>query len=238
MALSYPFARPEVRGALMAFAATVALSACGGEDTGEIAGPAPTPSPASSTAPASAAPATTAPAKPATAEPAKPATAKPTSSRLASTRKPSTTGGVLSGTRQVVIAPVPSFESVLALDSRGRLNLTDGEGSRSLFVFVPAGKSYLIKTAKADAGSGEPLCLSIKVNGSNPLTVVATACDAGAAAQRFEVTARGKTYAISNRSAFLQVVKGELIAEELGDAPLGTTYKLVDNGKASLPALD
>jgi hypothetical protein len=145
---------------------------------------------------------------------------------------------VLAGTRQVAIVPVPSFESALALDAKGRLGLTDGESDRSLFVFTPSGQRFLIKTAKADADSGEPSCLSIQVNGSNPLTVVAAPCDAGSADQQFEVSARGKSYSISSQSAFLQVVRGEVIAEELGDAPLRTTFKLVDNGKATLPALD
>lgn len=63
---------------------------------------------------------------------------------------------MLSGTRQVAIVPVPSFESVLALDAKGRLGLTDGESDRSLFVFTPNGKRFQIKTAKADSDSGEP----------------------------------------------------------------------------------
>lgn len=209
--------------ALIGVSATLTLSACGDDETPAVT----IPTTSTSSAPAATTPTTTAPNKP---------TTEPAPIRSTST-KPPAAEGVLSGKRQVVIKPVPSFESVLALDAKGRLGLTDGESDRSLFVFTPDGQQFLIKTAKTDA-SGEPSCLSVQTNGSSSLTVVAAACDASAAAQKFEVTARGKAYAISNRSAFLQVVESGLIAEELGDAPLRTTFDLVDNGEASLPALD
>jgi hypothetical protein len=150
---------------------------------------------------------------------------------------------ILAGKRQVVIKPLPSFESVVVVDDRGRLSLTDGEAEHSLFVLTPSGDKYLIKTAKAGAG-GEPSCLGIKNNGSASLTVEAAACDTARAGQLFTITRQkatengDPTYAISNQGAFLQVSKDGLIAEELGDAPLKTTYAFVDNGPATLPALD
>ncbi|MFI7540039.1 hypothetical protein [Actinoplanes sp. NPDC049599] len=152
---------------------------------------------------------------------------------------------ILAGKRQIVIKPVPSFESIVVVDDRGRLTLTDGEAEHGLFVLTPSGGKHLIKTAKAGA-SGEPSCLGIKNNGTAPLTVEAAACDAGRAGQLFTITrqrAKTKTgeptYAISNQSAFLQVFpQSGLIAEELGDAPLKTTYAFVDNGPSTLPILD
>ena len=151
------------------------------------------------------------------------------------------TGGVLKGTRNVVIVPVPSIESIVALDAQMRLSLTDGDPKYGLFVFTPVKGKYLIRTAEAD-GSGEAPCMRVRTNGSEPLTVVAAPCDTSDALQLFTVaadTAKKSRYAISNQSAFLQVTsQGELIAEELGDAPLTTTFKLIDNGKATLPALD
>ena len=148
----------------------------------------------------------------------------------------STADPILAGRRQVVIRPIPSTESIVAVDDRGRLNLTDGEAEFGLFVLAPVGDKFLIKTAKAGAG-GEPSCLGIKNNGSGPLTVEATACDTRRAGQLFTITRqraddRGRpTYAISNQGAFLQVFpRTGLIAEELGDAPLKTTYAFVDNG--------
>jgi hypothetical protein len=151
---------------------------------------------------------------------------------------------ILAGKRQFVIKPIPSFESIVVVDDRGRLTLTDGEAEHSLFVLTPSGDNYLIKTAKAGTG-GEPSCLGIRNNGSASLTVEAAACDAGRAGQLFTITRQqgqdngDPTYAISNQGAFLQVSpKSGLIAEELGDAPLRTTYAFVDNGPATLPALD
>ncbi|WP_305787080.1 hypothetical protein [Symbioplanes lichenis] len=168
-----------------------------------------------------------------------PATAAPASASAA------TDGDILAGKRQVVIKPVEEFESILAVDARGRLNLTDGESDKSLFVLVPNGAKWLIKTAKADP-SGEPACMGLKNNGSNPLTVVAALCDAGRTGQNFTITkldatdsAGRPTYAISSRDAFLQYFgRSGLIAEELGDAPLKTTFSFVDNGPSTLPILD
>jgi hypothetical protein len=156
-----------------------------------------------------------------------------------------TDGDILAGKRQVVIKPVEEFESILAVNARGRLDLTDGESDKSLFVLVPNGAKWLIKTAKADP-SGEPACMGLKNNGSKPLTVVAAACDASRAGQNFVITAldtkdsSGRTtYAISSRDAFLQYFgRSGLIAEELGDAPLKTTFSFVDNGPSTLPILD
>jgi hypothetical protein len=150
---------------------------------------------------------------------------------------------ILAGKRQIVITPIPSYESIVVVDDSGRLSLTDGEAEHSMFVLTPVGDKYLIKTAKAGAG-GEPSCMGIKGNGSAPLTVVAAACDAGRAGQLFTIARQEAksnglpTYAISNRSAFLQEFPSGLIAEELGDAPLKTTFAFVDNGPSTLPSLD
>ncbi|GGN50490.1 hypothetical protein FHR83_009148 [Actinoplanes campanulatus] len=157
-----------------------------------------------------------------------------------------TAGGdpILAGKRQVVIKPIETSESIVVLE-KGKLTTTDGEAEHSLFVFTPHNGKYLIKTAKAGAG-GEPSCLGIKGNGSNPLTVVVAACDTSRAGQLFTVEPVGKKdgegrpiYSIRNGDAFLQLSdRYGVIAEELGDAPLATTYALVDNGPSTLPALD
>ena len=177
-------------------------------------------------------------------------TAPTTTSTQATGTKTSTAGKkteanpILAGTRQIVIKPVQSSESIVVVDARGRLSLTDGEAEYGMFVLTPVGDEYLIKTAKAGAG-GEPSCLGVKNNGSASLTVVATACDTRRGGQLFTIarqqakTSNGDpTYAISNQSAFLQVFPSGLIAEELGDAPLKTTYAFVDNGPAALSSLD
>ena len=154
-------------------------------------------------------------------------------------------GDILAGKSQVVIKPNPSFESIVVVDPKGRLSHTDGEAEHSLFVFTPVGDKFQIKTAKVGAG-GEPSCMGVKSNGSNPLTVVAAACDTSRGGQLFTITEQKKkdsegdpTYAIANDGAFLQIFrKNGLIAQELGDSPLETTYSFVDNGPSKLPALD
>ena len=152
--------------------------------------------------------------------------------------------GILAGKRRIVIRPIPGTESIVAVDGKGRLNVTDGESASGLFVLTPSGDRYLIKTAQAGA-DGEPSCMEVKSKGSESLTVVASACDAGRAAQLFTIAkAQGKvsagrpTYSIANGDAFLQDFGDGLIAEELGDAPLKTTYAFVDNGPSTLPDLD
>ena len=145
---------------------------------------------------------------------------------------------ILQGKRQVVIKPIPSFESIVGIDGKGRLNLIDGEAAYGLFVLSPVGEKFQIKTAKPGDGK-KAACIGIKNNGSNPLTAVAATCDAKRAGQLFDITKQkakdnGRpTYAISNRGAFLQYFpRTGLIAEELGDAELLTTYSFVDNGPA------
>jgi len=150
---------------------------------------------------------------------------------------------ILTGKRQIVIKPSQTTESIVAYDVKGRLTLIDGEAEHGLFVLVPAGDKFLIKTAKSSTG-GEPDCAGTRNNGSAPLTVVATVCDASRRGQLFTITEQGAddegdpTYAISVNDAFLQMGESGLIAEELGDAPLETTFSFVDNGEATLPILD
>lgn len=145
---------------------------------------------------------------------------------------------ILAGKRQVVIKPIPSFESIVAIDGKGRLNLTDGEAEFVLFVLSPVGDKFQIKTAKPGDGK-KAACIGVKNNGSNPLTAVAATCDTKRAGQLFTIAKlKAKdnglpTYAISNNGAFLQdFPRTGLILEELGDAELTTSYSFVDNGPA------
>jgi len=158
--------------------------------------------------------------------------------------------GPLSGARQVYFfvlndgEEVP--ESALAVASSGRVEVTGDYSGRALFVPTPSGSKRLIKTGTLRAG-GEALCLKVRSNGSNPLTVVTADCDASDKAQLFTFDKEGKdnqdrmTYAIRNGDAFLHwnpTGTAGLIAEELGDAKLHTTFVAIDRGKSTVPALD
>lgn len=151
-------------------------------------------------------------------------------------------GSILAGKRQVVIKPNPGSESIVAFDAKGRLSLIDGEAEHALFVLTPSGDKFLITTAKAASG-GEPDCVGVKASGSASLTLVATPCDTSRKGQLFTITEQKKVagrpaYSISVAGAFLQVGPSGLIAEELGDGPVKTTFSFVDNGPASQPVLD
>jgi hypothetical protein len=159
----------------------------------------------------------------------------------AATSVPSSVGPtdpILSGKRQVTIVRVQAFESGVTLADDGRVTEADDDSGRQLFVLTPLGSgSYLIRTAKPGS-DGKPSCWQEKANGSNSLTVVGAACSASDPAQKFTISPRGQSnglpaYSIANRDAYLQYSgRSGLILEELGDAPLTTTFRLVDNGAA------
>ncbi|PZG24216.1 hypothetical protein C1I95_00490 [Micromonospora craterilacus] len=127
----------------------------------------------------------------------------------------------------------------LALLDDGRLAEVDGDEGRQLFVFAPQGPdTYLIRTAEPGTDDLTDTCWEVRSSGSQPLRVVAAPCAPEEPRQQFSIVRDGQrngapTYAISNHSAYLQnsATRG-LILEELGDAPLTTRFRFVDNGAA------
>ncbi|MBQ1076606.1 hypothetical protein KBX06_26135 [Micromonospora sp. C31] len=175
-------------------------------------------------------------------------TPSPTGSKPTTESPPASPGAagdadpIMRGERQVVLRPIGSFESILAVDAKGRLNLTDGDTDKSLFVLLPARDNrYQIRTAQAHGG-GEPDCMGLRDNGSSPATVVATACDAGRAGQLFAIEktrekSEGRpTYTISGEGrVYLRATDRQgLVAQRVGegDAGEGLAFDLVDNGAA------
>ena len=125
---------------------------------------------------------------------------------------------VLSGRHRFVIKPVGGGGSTLALDAQGRLNLTDGETGREVFVLVPTGDKYLVK-------ADETSCLGVRESH----TVAAAPCDASLPGQLFTITQRPDqpAYAISNQGAYLQVsARNGVVVAQRGDA----SYTFVDKG--------
>ncbi|MCX4387974.1 hypothetical protein OG777_13655 [Micromonospora peucetia] len=166
----------------------------------------------------------------------------PTASKSKDGAQTGSADPILRGERQIVLRPVASFESILAVDDKGRLNLTDGDTDKNLFVLLPAGGSkYQIRTAKAQK-SGEPDCMGLRDNGSAPATVVATACDSSRAGQLFVIEKTEKkdegrpTYTIGGEGkVYLRATDGQgLTAQRVGegDAGEGLTFDFVDNGAA------
>ncbi|MEU5912125.1 hypothetical protein [Micromonospora sp. NPDC047527] len=177
----------------------------------------------------------------ATASEAVPASPSPSSSTSGPSTPAASTDPVLSGKREVTIVRVQATEGGIALD--GELMEVDDNSGRQLFVPTPlGGDTYLIKAyGRVDyhPANDEPACWQVYNPGnSGPLTVEGAVCDNNNPAQRFTITASGKrAYALSNRSAFLQYspTRG-IILEEVGDAPLRSTFRFVDNGPARRPA--
>jgi hypothetical protein len=233
--VSFP-RRSVARAALFGLAATVALSACGDDPKGTI-------EPLGAGASTSAAPTTAATTSP-TTDPdtttpaaAQTSTKKPAPPKTSDSNASPASDKLLNGTRKVAIVPVPTFESAVGLDGTGNLVITDGDPEVGLFVVNPVRGGYLIRAGEANAAGKYP-CLRIKTNGSNSLTVNSATCKASDVEQVFTIDkVKGGSYAISNRSAYLQETSSGLIAEELGDSELQTTFKLVDNGKATLAPL-
>jgi hypothetical protein len=200
-----------------------ALVACDGSTgTGGPAGTGTPSGPAASTAPA-----TPTMAPPSTRAPSAPAGA---------------TAAVLSGKREVTIVRQGS-ESRLSMDI-GELVEVDDDSGRQLFVPTPLGaNTFLIKaygTPNNHPANDEPSCWQVYIpDSTDSLTVEGAVCDAANPGQRFTITAKGNgAYAISYESAFLQHSSstGRLILEELGDAPLLSTFRFTDNGPARRPA--
>lgn len=150
-------------------------------------------------------------------------------------------GGVLSGTREVTIVRVQAFESGVSLDG-GFLTEADDDSGRQLFVPTPLGDDkYLIKSYGRPNGhpaNDEPACWQVYREDAQPLRVAGAVCDAADPDQQFTIAPQGqRAYAISHSSAYLQYFpRTGLILEELGDAPLLSTFRLVDNGPARPPA--
>lgn len=146
---------------------------------------------------------------------------------------------LLAGHRMFALVPASAPGSALGLGDDGRLVVADDDRGRRTFVLVPqAGGSYLVRAAEPGAG-GAGTCWQVESRGSDPLTVVAAACAPGKPDQLFSVMRQKRegggpdTYAISNLDAYLQLsaTRGPIL-EELGDAPLSTTFRFEDAGPA------
>ncbi|WP_326562043.1 hypothetical protein [Micromonospora sp. NBC_01796] len=147
----------------------------------------------------------------------------------------------LSGKREVTIVRAQASEGGVSLDDR--LIEADDNSGRQLFVPTPiGGDKYLIKAytrANNHPAADEASCWQAYNPGNGgSLTVEGALCDAKNPAQQFTIIPNGKgSYGISNNSAYLQhSPTNGLILEELGDAPLRSTFRFVDNGPARRPA--
>jgi hypothetical protein len=158
-------------------------------------------------------------------------TAAPAGAQEAAALDPSS---VLSGAHVTTIVRAQAFESGVSLSDDGVLTEADDDSGRQLFVPTPVGGDrYLIKAYRS--ATDTPLCWQANNpdNGTS-ITVQGADCDEANADQLFSITREDDgTYAISNDDLYLQFSgTSGLILEELGDAPLETTFRINDNGPA------
>jgi hypothetical protein len=191
---------------------------------------------------------TVTPTPPATAPPAVPTppstpTTRPTTSSTTPESSPESSDAakpqLFIGKRKYTIVRVQSFESGLSLTNNGLAELDDDSG-RQLFVPTPLGNNkYQIKAYHSETNA--PTCWQLH----NPrttasLTIRSATCNDNKRNQQFIITKiSSKTYSISDTdaAAFLQYSPNSgYIMEELGDAPLKTTFRFNDNGPAPASA--
>ncbi|MEU1358667.1 protein kinase [Micromonospora zamorensis] len=176
----------------------------------------------------------TAAGSPATSRP--PATASvsgtPTASPSASVDP---TGAMLAGQRRILLHVV-EIDRDLSLPFDGELEVGDGTGKDALFVLEPAGVDYMIKSVNPDIAHRP--CLGVKLDSEGYKSLVGADCRP-TAATLFGISREGKddkgrtSYAIvSDEYGVVQwsPSKKEIYVEFLGDAPIDTTFSLVDRG--------
>ncbi|MET8042408.1 hypothetical protein ABZU25_16285 [Micromonospora sp. NPDC005215] len=165
-------------------------------------------------------------------------TPTPPAATLSSSSAPAVaTDSLLSGKREITMARVQGSGDALELS--GRLEEGGDTGGRVLFVPTPiGGDRYVIKafgTKDDHPANDEPSCWQVNGLDIEPeLTIEAAVCDVDNPIQRFTIVAKGAgTYAIGSETRFLQHAAGNgLILKELGNAPLGSTFRFVDRGPA------
>ncbi|MFE9191907.1 serine/threonine protein kinase [Micromonospora sp. NPDC007208] len=173
---------------------------------------------------------------PATSGPAATASAsgsgRPTASPSASVDP---TRAMLAGQRRFLLHAV-EIDRDLSLPSHGELEVGDGTGKDALFVLEPVGVDYMIKSVNPDIAHRP--CLGVKLDSEGNKSLVGAECHP-TKATLFAISREGRddkgrtSYAITNDEygpVQWSPTKKEIYVEFLGDAPLDTTFSLVDRG--------
>ncbi|MCG5437519.1 serine/threonine protein kinase [Micromonospora foliorum] len=160
------------------------------------------------------------------------ASGRPTASPSASVDP---TRAMLAGQRRFLLHAV-EIDRDLSLPSHGELEVGDGTGKDALFVLEPVGVDYMIKSVNPDIAHRP--CLGVKIDSEGYKSLVGAECHP-TKATLFAISRDGKddkgrtSYAIVNEEygpVQWSPTKKEIYVEFLGDAPLDTTFSLVDRG--------
>ncbi|MEU4687822.1 hypothetical protein [Actinoplanes sp. NPDC023714] len=161
----------------------------------------------------------------------------------ATTEEPAGPGATPEPGRQVTFATVESGgDRVLTVGSDGVVKL-GGYDDRALFVAVPSGPGFLLKTGTLRTG-GEAYCLQVNApGGANPLRLRTEACDAPEKDQIFTfpeppADSPGRLIEVAGLFALAAPEGDRVIVQEAGEGDFMTNFKVADRGKATIPALD
>ncbi|MEU4526608.1 protein kinase [Micromonospora ureilytica] len=161
-----------------------------------------------------------------------PASGKPTASPSASVDP---TQGMLAGQRRFLLHVV-EIDGDLSLPSHGEVEVGNGTGKDALFVLEPVGVEYMIKSTNPEIAHRP--CLGVKADSKGYKSLVGADCRP-TKATLFTIFREGRddkgrvSYSIINEEygpVQWSPTKKEIFVEFLGDAPLDTTFSLVDRG--------
>ena len=126
----------------------------------------------------------------------------------------------------------------LSLPFDGELTVGDGTGKDALFVLEPVGVDYMIKSVNPDIAHRP--CLGVKLDPEGYASLVGAECEPTGATV-FSISREGRddkgrtSYSIiSEKYGVVQWedTEKEIYVQEMGDAPIDTTFSLVDRGAA------
>jgi eukaryotic-like serine/threonine-protein kinase len=170
---------------------------------------------------------------PATSAPA----ATPASASAAAPPPVDTQAAMLRGERRALIHVV-EIDRDLALDFHdAKVTASNGIGAKSLFLLVPYGVDYLIRTLRA--GSDDEECLGVKIIPDGDASLAPAQC-APTKSTIFSLTPTGRkddkarpTYRIQSQAyGFVQYNRARktVYVQEVGDADPLSSFSLVDRG--------
>ncbi|WP_433314273.1 serine/threonine protein kinase [Micromonospora sp. CA-269861] len=168
-----------------------------------------------------------------------PTAATPTPTSGTPTASPSAsvdpTRAMLAGQRRFLLHVV-EINRDLSLPSHGEVEVGDGTGKDALFVLEPVGVDYMIKSVNPDIAHRP--CLGVKIDSEGYASLVGADCQPTKATV-FAMSREGKddkgrtSYSIINDEYGVvqwSPSKKVIYVEFLGDAPIDTTFSLVDRG--------
>jgi hypothetical protein len=170
-------------------------------------------------------------------------TASPTTSAgapsVSASPSPAGLPGILAGRRRTLLH-MASIDRDLALPQNSPAKAGGGTTPESLFVLVPRGPDYLIRSTVADLGN-EERCLGIEPSARGSAALVPMGCEASDATL-FRLFATGEadekdrpTYSLSSESyGLVQWSENDrrVYVEEAGDFPTAIEFSFVDRGPA------